>query len=385
MTSSLSTTLGLLLLLLVAYDVYATILHARKRPGPISDTLNRIIWRAARAVAFRFNRQRRHQLLNAVGPLLLPSLIGMFIVLLVTGFALIYWPRMPSHFSVDPEATSPAWIEALYFSGTTLTTVGFGDISPIATSMRLVAFIECTSGFALISLAVTYLLTVYGALERKRAIARSFYHQAEEGADVAGFLAHHFIKGKFYGMETALGTAARDIQGLMESHIEHPVIHYFHTQEVYKSLPRMLFLSLEICSVIQSCLDPEEYVETHSHPEMRTLQASASHMLAQVVEALSLEKEAEKRIEDQFEESRRWHRRYKQTMSRLKESGIATNPEVQAGFVQYRANRQEWEKRLHRFAHFMGYDWDEITGDRDLNYAHDEEMAEPDSGQSGTL
>jgi hypothetical protein len=27
--------------------------------------------------------------------------------------------------------------------------------------------------------------------------------------------------------------------------------------------------------------------------------------------------------------------------------------------------------------HFLGYDWDEVTGDRDLHYAADEEMDEP--------
>ena len=58
---------------LVAYDVYATILHSRARAGPIGQNLNRRVWWIARKIAFRCSRARRHLILNAVGPLLLPA------------------------------------------------------------------------------------------------------------------------------------------------------------------------------------------------------------------------------------------------------------------------------------------------------------------------
>ena len=50
------------------------------------------------------------------------------------------------------------------------------------------------------------------------------------------------------------------------------------------------------------------------------------------------------------------------------------------GWEEYRARREEWESKLHRFSVYLGYDWDEITGDRDLRYAADEEMEEPREG-----
>jgi hypothetical protein len=374
------TMLGTWLVLLVAYDVYATILHARARSGPIGESLNRIVWRWARRVAFRLQRQRRHRLLNDVGPLLLPSLIIIYLLLLVTGFALIYYAHMPAQFVVEPEAASHPWIEALYFSGITLTTVGYGDIAPHTSLMRMVALVESASGFALISLAVTYLITVYSALERKRAVALSFYHQAEEGADVAGFIAHHFVLGRFYGLEATLRLATRDIQGLLESHVEHPVIHYFHPVEVYKGLPRILFLLLESCAVIRSCLDREEYQEIYHHPEVRNLEQSARHVLFELDASLKLERRRSRRAETRYEESRRWLGRYKATMRRLADAGVKTRPDEEAGLEEYRARREEWESKLHRFSLYLGYDWDETTGDRDLRYAADEEMEAPRKG-----
>lgn len=372
------TALGVLFLLLVAFDVYATILDARARAGLISEFLNRNVWGIVRRIAFRLSRPRRHRLLNHVGPLLLPGLIVVYIILLVSGFALIYYPHMPSDFNVSESVRGGVgWFDSFYYSGITLTTLGYGDITPHSTAMRLVSIIEGATGFALISLAVTYLITVYRALERKRIVALSFYHQAEEGADVAGFISHHFVAGRFYGLDGVLRMAARDLQELLESHVEHPIIHYFHTVEVYKSLPRVLFLTLETCTVIYSCLDPEEYPETYQHPEVRTLRASARHVLDELVTSIEPRRGAKRRATSRFEESGRWRQRYGQTMRKLAAAGIKTRADTQVGWEEYRAQREEWEAALHSFASYLGYEWEEVTGDRDLDYASDEEKEKP--------
>ncbi len=374
--TALFTVGGLLVLLFVAYDVYATILDASGRAGPISGLLNRGVWGTARPLAFRFSRQRRHRLLNLVGPMLMPALIVIYLLLLITGFALIYFPRMPAEFSILPSAVSANWIESLYFSGTTLITVGYGDITPRTLFVRFFALVEGASGFALISLAVTYLITVYNALARKRVIALSFYHQAAEGADVAGFISHHFVAGRFYGFESVLRMAARDINELQESHAEHPVIHYFHPVAVHKSTPRVFFLVLEACAVIKSCLDEDEYPETCCHPEVSTLEASSLHVLDQLVVALNLENERMRPPEDPAEVTRRLSRRYRETLKQLSTAGIKTHGDTAEGWEIYRARRERWETKLHGFTNYLGYDWDEVTGDRDLRYAADEEMPE---------
>jgi hypothetical protein len=366
-----STLFGCALLLLVAYDVYGTILHARARSGPVSEALNRGVWRFARRLAFRMSRQRRHQLLNAVGPLLLPSLVAILIALLMIGYALIYWPHLPASFNIDEKAKSPRWIEALYFSGITLTTLGYGDIAPRSTAMRLVALSEASAGFVSISLAVTYLITVAGALERKRIVASSFYHQAEEGADAASFIARHFVNGRFYGLESIFAEAARDLQSLLESHVEHSVIHYFHPIEVHKSLPRILFLVLETSSVLQSCIDADKYPETCRRPEVRTLEETARYVLHQLVTFLALDQTAAQPEEVPVAEPARWRVRYMQSLLRLSAAGIQVREDKEAGLQRYYENRLDWERGLGLFATFLGYDWDEVTGDRDLRHAED--------------
>ena len=48
-----------------------------------------------------------------------------------------------------------------------------------------------------------------------------------------------------------------------------------------------------------------------------------------------------------------------------------------AGWLEYRAQREGWESKLRRLALYLGYDWEEVTGDRDLEYAADEKKEEP--------
>jgi hypothetical protein len=380
MKTIISTAAGVGLLLIIIYDVYATVLHSSARYGPIGERLNRGVWRAARTLAFKLPRMRRHKFLNMVGPLMMPLLLLTYIVLLVVAFAFIYYPYLPTDFNAAHDTSQTSFADALYFSGMTLTTLGYGDIVPRTHVMRFVGVFESAVGIISITLAITYLLTVYGALEHKRTAALSLYHQAGDGADAAGFIAHHYVEGKFYGLRSALSTANRDLQALLESHVEHPVIHYFHPFEVYKSLPRMLFLLLECCSIIQTSLDTEENSDLRNYPEVRTLEASARHVLNELVMSLDIERRERPRREtdaERAEDEQRWLRRYRQTVERLAASGIVTRRDAASGWNEYRAQRQEWESKLQRLSLHLGYDWDEVTGDRDLDYAADEEKEEP--------
>jgi voltage-gated potassium channel Kch len=76
----------------------------------------------------------------------------------------------PTSFRVSSATHALTPVEAIYFATTTFTTTGYGDISPVSSSARLLVAIQELIGFLLISLVLTFVLT---RMTQRRKIARS--------------------------------------------------------------------------------------------------------------------------------------------------------------------------------------------------------------------
>jgi len=110
---------------------------------------------------------------------------------LFMGYALFYYPWAGT-LLVSPAETGglPAWLKALYYSGYSATTLGIGDVVPHSGALRLVAVLEAAHGFILFSVGVTYLLSIYTALNRTTALALeiSRFVGRGDGGDPVGLL-----------------------------------------------------------------------------------------------------------------------------------------------------------------------------------------------------
>ncbi|MEZ3183219.1 potassium channel family protein, partial [Streptomyces pimonensis] len=108
------------------------------------------------------------------GPVALMLVAALWTTAIVLGWALIYWPHLPSGFSygssLDP-AERAGFLDALYLSVVTVTTLGFGDIVPTDGWLRLATPLEGLLGFALLTAVVSWNSQVYPALTRRRTLA----------------------------------------------------------------------------------------------------------------------------------------------------------------------------------------------------------------------
>ena len=90
----------------------------------------------------------------------------------MVGWALVYLPHVPEDFhraTAGPADSDP--VEALNISLVTLTTLGFGDVTPDAAWLRLVVPVEALLGFGLPSASISWLLLIHPALARRRSLA----------------------------------------------------------------------------------------------------------------------------------------------------------------------------------------------------------------------
>lgn len=164
----LLTVTGGVLMLVALRDIFHTLWH----PGGFG-TLSRMVftltWKAT-----KFPRSSSRQSVIP-GPLGVLFTLGVWTLLVVAGFALVYLPRLPDDFyfssSLQPGQSSD-FIDALYFSFVAVTTLGLGDITPATPMLRLVVPAEALLGFLLLTAGISWILQLYPALNRRRALAR---------------------------------------------------------------------------------------------------------------------------------------------------------------------------------------------------------------------
>lgn len=158
-------TVGALIVVVALWDVFHTLWHPTGN-GRLSAMLIRLVSDVGRRIGAGSSR--------VAGPLGMAIVITVWAGLVVAGWALIYWPHLADGFSygvgLDPTGRA-TFLDAVYLSAVTLTTVGFGDIVPTSGWLRLVTPLEGLVGFGLLSAAVSWVLQVYPALTRRRALA----------------------------------------------------------------------------------------------------------------------------------------------------------------------------------------------------------------------
>ena len=154
---------GCLVLVWVLYDIFRTL----ARPGTqglVSKAVLRPTW--------KLSRQRRRAAL--AGPIAMLGIIAVWGMFAALGWSLIYWPQIPSGFtftSTPPEGLVQTWVEAAYISLVNISTLGLGDVVPRSGWLRLVSPLEALFGLALLTVALSWVMQVYPALTRRRALA----------------------------------------------------------------------------------------------------------------------------------------------------------------------------------------------------------------------
>ncbi|MEE6272313.1 potassium channel family protein [Georgenia sp. MJ206] len=156
---------GALLVGLVLWDVFQTLWYPSAQ-GRLSRALMMGTWR----LTGRLGRGARKR----SGPLALVAVIGAWGALVVVGGALVYWPHVPTAFTYGPGVVpddGAELLEALYLSLVSVATLGFGDVVPTVGWLRAAVPLQALIGFALLTAAVSWVLQVYPALNRRRTLS----------------------------------------------------------------------------------------------------------------------------------------------------------------------------------------------------------------------
>ncbi|WP_236783110.1 potassium channel family protein [Arthrobacter sp. QXT-31] len=193
---------GLILLMLV--NVFYTLLYPHGS-GPVCRTIMRGCW--------HLSKLTRGGASSIAAPVAMASVIGAWATMAVLGWALLYLPHLPEHFIYGDGVPRQAdFLEAAYISMVTLSTVGFGEVVAGHPLLRLASAAQAVTGFGLLTATVSWILQMYPALNRRRALAATVTY-AQELASEAKASDHPDLQFAGRMLEAALEDLARDLQG----------------------------------------------------------------------------------------------------------------------------------------------------------------------------
>lgn len=159
--------LGIGLLVLAVVDLLWTTLWVDGGAGPLSSRLTTWVWRGLRTVGTQHER-----VLSLAGPLILTLTLAMWFGLMWAGWTFTF--ASGENVLIDAIDHGPvSWTGRVYFVAYALFTMGNGDFAPVDGVWQIATALTTASGMLFVTLGASYVLSVLGAVTKKRSFAGS--------------------------------------------------------------------------------------------------------------------------------------------------------------------------------------------------------------------
>ncbi len=253
--NTLSLLAGVVLIVTVLWETFETIVLPRRvtRQFRLTRLFYRITWTFWTSLAnLRSTNRKRDAVFSFYGPLSLLFLFATWAVGLVLGFALVHYgansqftgTSLPSRFGND-----------LYMSGTTLFTLGLGDLTPATSLARFITVLEAGIGFGFLALVIGYLPVLYQSFSRREVTISLLDARAGTPPTAFELFRRHAEPEGQEAMAEILHDWEQWAADLMESHLSYPVLAYYRSQHDNQSWLGSLTAVLDACALARAGLE----------------------------------------------------------------------------------------------------------------------------------
>jgi Ion channel len=176
------------------------------------------------------------------------AVIASWPALLAVGWAFVFWPHLARGFLLAPGLSSSAqggFVDALYLSLVTLTTLGYGDITPTSGWLKVLVPFEALVGFALLSASLSWVISLYPAFSRHRSLAHevNLVREAESETGIG------VRQMDAVAAEQMLGSLTTQLIAVQTDLIHFPISYYFRSSkerfELSVAMPYLLRVTQE--------------------------------------------------------------------------------------------------------------------------------------------
>jgi hypothetical protein len=249
---------GIICLWIVLLDAFQTIILPRRATGRFRLTRVFYIstWGPWAYFARRIgNFRRRETAFSFYGPLSLILLLVVWAAAMVLGFGLVFY-ALGSPFR--EAGKQPNFRSDLYVSGTTLFTLGLGDVTPQTEGARALTILESGTGLGFLAVVMGYFPVLYSAFSRREVSISLLDARAGSPPTAAELLRRHSHQGAEQALGVLLIEWERWSAELLESHISYPLLCYFRSQHTNQSWLSALTAILDASALLISGVRAQE-------------------------------------------------------------------------------------------------------------------------------
>jgi len=243
---------GVLLIGLVLWDVFQTVVLPRPTPTRVRIARNivRLTWPVWRSRALqRTSSLDQEKLLGSYAPATVLILLITWFLVMVLGFALLLYSLR--------EGIQPAsdFGSILYYAGTSVLTIGFGDITATHGLARGVSVVAGGLGLGILALGITYLFSLYGSFQRREILVVRL--EARAGAPPSGIR----LLESYGAKDLRSGLAAFFLEWeawaaeVLDSHVAYPILPYFRSSHDNVSWVSSLGAVLDAASLVLTAVE----------------------------------------------------------------------------------------------------------------------------------
>lgn len=244
---------------LVLLDAFQTIILPRRPVGRLRIT--RLFFLATwvpwtTVTRWLPARKAREQMYSIYGPLSMLLLFMVWAALLTLAFALLYFGLGAP--LVDPTHPATALKQlrsCFYFSGTTLFTLGLGDVQPSDYVVRLLIVVEAGVGLGFIALVIGYVPVLYTAFSTREIEIALLDARAGSPPTGGELLIRHGFEGGGEALIVLLAAWERWCAEMLETHVSYSILCFYRSQHDNQSWLAALTAILDACALLITAIE----------------------------------------------------------------------------------------------------------------------------------
>jgi hypothetical protein len=336
---------GLACLGLVLWDVFQGIVVPRPTPGRLRIARYVVprTWRLWRAFATRTRTGlARDALLGLFAPGAAILLLLMWLAGLILGYGLLFY-ALRGQLTPSPGNL----IDALYFAGSSVLTIGSSDIVASGGLARLAVLAASATGLGLVALVVTFLFSLFASYQRREILVVTLSARAKSPPSAIALLETH----AHLGLKDELPALFRQWEEwtaeVLDTHVAYPLLGYFRSSHDNVSWISALGAVLDAAALVLTTI--------HGVPRghAKITKRVGTHLVEDISNNLRLVGDGSGVDETQFAEVYR----------RLGKAGYELEPEAEAWRAFARA-RASYAGRLQALADYWATPATEWVGQR---------------------